>query len=970
MSDDDVAFHALLDTVLQVNFPGPRNEDSLKDRFKTASNDVILRLFHEIVLDTERDAWFDKLVGLLQAVDDKHVDTPNVEGVTLLMQVADFKYLHGFKTLIDAGANPNAYDSTGRSVLHRVVSKDHCDWAKCNEIIKSMLEKLQECQRFRINPTASSYNNGKRTYLYALKEHDALLAVYFPQRVTCDDIDLFIAANAETSSTTVGEYMRDTRLDLIDICIRTNTYGPNLRSFNINDQFNRLDREIHVLSKWTLLHYGVSNNFEALIKSLGNRPAIDLNVLDTGSRTALYYAVNENNLPMTKFLIDKGANLDIRFGSVKETALHIAIKKDSQDIVTILLNANANPTVVNYYGLTALHIAVKKGELIVIQQLLDAKANPNVQTHLGLTPLHIAIENNKHDIVKQLLDAKANPNVQTHLGRTPLHTAIDHEQDTQLIVGTLLNHGADPNITDDAKETALHYAIKRSRDIIETLLGARANPNIRNAAGQTALHCAVEKGRCTIYAQLFEHGADPCVQDDQGQTILHYAAKNTKFDMASESAPWLATLDIQDNDGQTALHVAVICNHVFMIQYLLKVDANPNIRNADGQTALHLALKNRGIVPLLLQTRRINLNIRDDRNRTVLDLCVHGDIEDIDTATKLIKKGADPNVRTSENETLLMTVIQRNNFQMANLLIEKGADPNVRWKDEDGEDTFALMMATVEVEAKGFGKKADEALNVLKELVRMSNIDLNAMANLRKVNTSTYEASTALHYAVEHNLHEVVLVLLGAHPGIDLNVQDEQGNTALMLAVKGNHMDLVAALMNHPGVALNVQDNGGDTALMLAVKGNHLDLVVALMNHPGIDLNVQDNGGDTALMYAAAYNQLDVVISLMNHPRIDLNVQSRYNKYTALHHAVDNNHPAIVSQLLSDDKMDASLEDDDNNTALKRAIVYGYAKCVTILRQHERLLKKQSSEGERGGSSNRRNTPQSVIKLPFSKLKL
>ena len=67
---------------------------------------------------------------------------------------------------------------------------------------------------------------------------------------------------------------------------------------------------------------------------------------------------------------------------------------------------------------------------------------------------------------------------------------------------------------------------------------------------------------------------------------------------------------------------------------------------------------------------------------------------------------------------------------------------------------------------------------------------------------------------------------------------------------------------------------------------------------------------------------------------MDLNVQSRVN-YTALHWAVINNHPAIVSQLLSDDKIDASLKDYyDNNTALKMAIDRGRAECVTILRQH------------------------------------
>ena len=77
--------------------------------------------------------------------------------------------------------------------------------------------------------------------------------------------------------------------------------------------------------------------------------------------------------------------------------------------------------------------------------------------------------------------------------------------------------------------------------------------------------------------------------------------------------------------------------------------------------------------------------------------------------------------------------------------------------------------------------------------------------------------------------------------------------------------------------------------------------------------------------------------SLVRLSGIDLNVQD-CNNWTALHHAVCSNHPAIVSQLLSHDKMDASLKDDDNETvtetALKCAIDWENAQCVTILRQH------------------------------------
>ena len=71
----------------------------------------------------------------------------------------------------------------------------------------------------------------------------------------------------------------------------------------------------------------------------------------------------------------------------------------------------------------------------------------------------------------------------------------------------------------------------------------------------------------------------------------------------------------------------------------------------------------------------------------------------------------------------------------------------------------------------------------------------------------------------------------------------------------------------------------------------------------------------------------------MNHPGIDLNVQDSDNN-TALHRAVYNNRPAIVAQLVSDDRVDTSLKDNDNWTPLKYAIAKGRDECVKILREH------------------------------------
>jgi ankyrin repeat protein len=101
----------------------------------------------------------------------------------------------------------------------------------------------------------------------------------------------------------------------------------------------------------------------------------------------------------------------------------------------------------------------------------------------------------------------------------------------------------------------------------------------------------------------------------------------------------------------------------------------------------------------------------------------------------------------------------------------------------------------------------------------------------------------------------------------------------------------------------------------------------------GDDPNEVDEKGRHALHMAAWKGCRPALFQRVVARIHDVNTVTN-NGSTALMFAAWNNHPAIVSQLLSDDKIDASLKDNHNKTALKRAIDWGHAECVTILRQH------------------------------------
>jgi ankyrin repeat protein len=59
------------------------------------------------------------------------------------------------------------------------------------------------------------------------------------------------------------------------------------------------------------------------------------------------------------------------------------------------------------------------------------------------------------------------------------------------------------------------------------------------------------------------------------------------------------------------------------------------------------------------------------------------------------------------------------------------------------------------------------------------------------------------------------------------------------------------------GVDLDIMDNDGNTALIWASRSNHGE-VVKLLIEAGANLNIRDNWGDTALILISRWNQINI----------------------------------------------------------------------------------------------------------------
>ncbi|XP_038131139.1 photoreceptor ankyrin repeat protein [Cyprinodon tularosa] len=94
--------------------------------------------------------------------------------------------------------------------------------------------------------------------------------------------------------------------------------------------------------------------------------------------------------------------------------------------------------------------------------------------------------------------------------------------------------------------------------------------------------------------------------------------------------------------------------------------------------------------------------------------------------------------------------------------------------------------------------------------------------------------------------------------------QDINGWNGLMVACCKGFLDIVHKLHDCPFIDVNLQDNEGNTALMIASQGGHVLTVMYLLNYyPGVDTEMRDCRGFTALIKAAMTGRCDVVAALV-----------------------------------------------------------------------------------------------------------
>lgn len=285
-------------------------------------------------------------------------------------------------------------------------------------------------------------------------------------------------------------------------------------------------------------------------------------------------------------------------------------------------------------------------------------------------------------------------------------------------------------------------------------------------------------------------------------------------------------------------------------------------------------------------------------------------------------------------------------FKKASYLISLGADVNARrnghslasWAKEKGEEEIYQLLI-----AKG-GKEwvleGDEKKKLIKKFVDgaddFSNIEEGYKLGI-DINVCNESGWTALIKAAYWDNIEGVSFLIDK--GGDVNHKTEKGRTALMEAAFGDNEDIVELLLEK-GVYLEEKDEKGMTALAWATlqrSGKAMDVLI----DKGADINTQDKDGRTPLMMAILNYHIDEANFLIDNGA-DLNIKDNVGK-TALMFAVSEN-CVNVGEKLIEKGADIGIKNNDGETARDMAKRLNMRTMEWNLQEAEKKLKNKNGE--------------------------
>lgn len=365
----------------------------------------------------------------------------------------------------------------------------------------------------------------------------------------------------------------------------------------------------------TALYLASRHNFIRVVEILLENGA-DPDQKCEKEQTPLIAANREGNSDVVRVLLEAGANVNActSHGTV---AIHHAVwfDKPSRNDACLrsLLEYSPDLKMVDKDGDTALHCVRETTPVLLMKLLINAGADPNVINNAGHTALAMAILADNFSVAEYLVSKRVQIDRGTSADGGPIHLAC--RKANLKYVKMLVKHGANVNLPGSTLEvgTPLQSACLRTgdneeqRQIVEYLLDnehSRAQLNKEGGIYGWSINVAALMSPLETIQELLNRDADVTLVDSLGRNPAHLASLRTvnHVKLIATAAPIGSKLfSKRDMFNRTALHYAVGSGRLNVVKEVLDVIsaecdcAKPIIEadDTDGWTPLMWAARTR-----------------------------------------------------------------------------------------------------------------------------------------------------------------------------------------------------------------------------------------------------------------------------------------------------------------------------------------------------------------------------------------
>ncbi|MEE9443648.1 MAG: ankyrin repeat domain-containing protein [candidate division Zixibacteria bacterium] len=238
----------------------------------------------------------------------------------------------------------------------------------------------------------------------------------------------FSAAMAETTTNDILEASRSGDLELVQTTLDRDTTTIGIRNDRGSTALHFAAENGHLQIVELLLDRGADleaidvdgdtplmgaaiRGHSEIFKMLLSRGA-DVDILNINENGVLHYAAMGGSVEIVDLLLDRGQNINTQVAQNQGgfTPLIMAVFRNKQEVVKFLLEKGADIEISDSYGRTPLSIAVQENKQELVKFLLDKGADIENLDCYAYTPLYLARATGNVDMVQLLLDNGANEN--------------------------------------------------------------------------------------------------------------------------------------------------------------------------------------------------------------------------------------------------------------------------------------------------------------------------------------------------------------------------------------------------------------------------------------------------------------------------------------------------------------------------------------------------------------------------------